>query len=638
MRRRRGNAGPRIGAGRHHAGGYTAPTSRLADDMATKRPPLHLPLLALVSAAALLWLTGALERIDNALGDLLVREQAASRVPPDDIVVVAIDQKSLEELNEEAGQWPWPRVVHAELLDLLKPHAPRAVVFDLMFNEADTFQPESDAALVEVVRDMDNLFVASVRLGDGRPGPFAALPPSFGAERGPGARDDAGAPLLVPLVMEPQHWRGGLINFEADDDGLGRHARLWHEIDGWVLPGMSGNVARFTGATLPQPRVRLHWYGRSPPTYSYSTLLADLREQAPEIAPTLAGKVILLGATAPGLNDLRPTPMGAQTPGVEILTTTIANLRAGDWLREWPVRWPLAALMAVALTAGFARRRRSPMVIGLWHLASSIGVLAAAWVALSHDIYLPVGAALALGWLGYALFTLQAQWLERREREATIGIFGRFLDPRVVEGLVETGELSRGQKPEARQISILFSDIRGFTTLSETRTPEAVVELLNDYFTRQVDVIFEHGGTLDKFIGDAIMAFWNAPGDLPDHAARAVAAALDMCRQLDEFRAELLKTEPELGEFDVGIGIHTGPAVVGFLGSDTRMEYTAIGDTVNLGSRIEGTTKGVARVLVSEATRTACGEGRFRFEHRGQFHVKGRAEPVDLYEPFHLST
>jgi adenylate cyclase len=207
----------------------------------------------------------------------------------------------------------------------------------------------------------------------------------------------------------------------------------------------------------------------------------------------------------------------------------------------------------------------------------------------------------------------------------------------VVSGLVETGELSREQKPQAREITILFSDIRGFTTLSETRSPEAVVALLNRYFSRQVDVVFRHGGTLDKFIGDAIMAFWNAPGDVPDHADRAVATALEMCRQLDEFRAELLEAEPELGDFDVGIGLHTGPAVVGFLGSDTRMEYTAIGDTVNLGSRIEGTTKGVARVLVSESTRAACDPGRFRFEHRGQFHVKGREKPVDLYEPFPLT-
>ena len=193
---------------------------------------------------------------------------------------------------------------------------------------------------------------------------------------------------------------------------------------------------------------------------------------------------------------------------------------------------------------------------------------------------------------------------------------------------------ARDSRPEAREITILFSDIRGFTSLSETRSPEQVVDLLNRYFTRQVEVIFRHGGTLDKFIGDAVMAFWNAPTDTPGHAEKAVAAALEMTRALDDFKRELQDRNEGLGDFDVGIGLHTGPAVVGFLGSDTRMEYTAIGDTVNLGSRIESATKGVARVLVSGATRSACGPGtRFHFVHRGQFHVKGREQPVDLYEP-----
>jgi adenylate cyclase len=605
--------------------------------MAAKRTPLRLPLLVLGAATALLWLAGSLDRVDNALGDEMLRRHAPSRVPPDDIVLIAIDQKSLEDLNEIAGKWPWPRGIHAELLDLMAGWKPKAVVFDLLMNEADSFNTDSDAMLRSVAATHDNLFFASARLGDGNQAPLAMLPPSFGAVRGPNALDSASATLLVPLVLEPVNWRGGLVNFDADADGSGRHTRLWQEIDGWRLPGMAAEIAKFAGATLPpQERIRLHWYGAAPRTISYADLFNDLQLEQPQIAPTLQGKILLIGAMAPGLVDLRPTPLAAQTPGAAIITTGVANLRAGDWLRDVPARWPLAALLVGGVVFGFVRRRHSaPMVIGLGLGAATLLCVVAAWLAFAQNLYVPIAAALLLGWLTFGLFTIQAQWLERREREETVGIFGRFLDPRVVEGLVETGELSRDQKPQARQITILFSDIRGFTTLSETRTPEAVVALLNDYFTRQVDVVFRHGGTLDKFIGDAIMAFWNAPGDLPDHADRGVAAALDMCRQLDEFRAELLKTEPDLGDFDVGIGLHTGPAVVGFLGSDTRMEYTAIGDTVNLGSRIEGTTKGVARVLVSESTRAACNPTRFRFEHRGQFHVKGREKPVDLYEPFH---
>ena len=599
-----------------------------------KRAPLRLPLLALVAAAALLWLAGGLDRADRALYDRLVLQHAHTRSPPADIVLVAIDQKSLEVLRDEAGAWPWPRAIHGELLDGLARFKPRAVAFDLMFNEADTFRPDSDLVLKEVAKTQRNLFFASMRLVDGNATPIDELPPSMGAERTATVTDMAPPTLLVPLVLDQANWQGGLINFEVDSDGIGRHHRLWTDLGGWRMPSMAASVARFAGTPLPaEDRIRLNWFREAPRTIAFSDLLHDLGQENPVIAPTLAGSFIVVGATAPGLNDMRPTPLGAQTDGVLVITTALANLRAGDWLRDLPSRWPLALLLSGLLVLAF-RRRHSPLGIGIVLAVASLALLGAAYFALRLEYWMPVGAALLLGWATFVLFTLQAQWLDRREREATVGIFGRFLDPRVVQTLVDAGELSRDSKPEAREITILFSDIRGFTSLSETRTPEQVVELLNRYFTRQVEVIFRHGGTLDKFIGDAVMAFWNAPTDTPGHAEKAVAAALDMTRALDDFKRELLAGNEGLGDFDVGIGLHTGPAVVGFLGSDTRMEYTAIGDTVNLGSRIESATKGVARVLVSGATRSACGpETRFLFEHRGQFHVKGREQPVDLYEP-----
>jgi adenylate cyclase len=599
-----------------------------------KRAPLRLPLLALAIAALALWLAGPLDRADDGLSDAMMRSHAQSRTPPEDIVLVAIDQKSLEDLTDIAGAWPWPRSVHGELIDGLAAWRPKAVVFDIKFNEVDAIGgADSDRALREIALTQQNLFFASELLPDGNATVMEELPPSFGAKRIPDRGDQAPPTLLLPHVLDEANWQGGLINFEADRDGRGRHARLRTDVAGWRLPGMAANVARFSGARLPdRDRIRLNWFGASPRTIPYSDLFNDLGQAKPVIAPTLEGSIVVIGATVTGLNDMRPTPLGVQTQGVLVITTAIANLRAGDWLREWPTRWPLAIVLAAVLAAVF-RRRHGPLRTGV-ALAAATAVLAGlSWAALSANVHAPVGAALLLAWLGFGLFTLQAQWLDRREREATIGIFGRFLDPRVVAGLVETGELSRDQKPQARQITILFSDIRGFTTLSETRSPEQVVHLLNRYFSRQVDVVFRHGGTLDKFIGDAVMAFWNAPTDTPGHAGKAVAAAIEMTQALDDFKRELAAGNEGLGDFDIGIGLHTGPAVVGFLGSDTRMEYTAIGDTVNLASRIESATKGVARVLVSDATRDACDVAGIRFEHRGQFHVKGREKPVDLYEP-----
>jgi adenylate cyclase len=466
----------------------------------------------------------------------------------------------------------------------------------------------------------------------------------LGAVRLPHASDNATAPLLVPLVLSPENWQGGLINFETDNDQHGRHGRLFHTVSGWKLPSLAASMALFLKAPLPESdRIRLRWYGTAPRIIPYSTIFHDLSSASPTLSTSLKDAIILVGATAPGLNDFRPTPLGALTPGIEVLATTLANLITHDYLRDIytplfpdiPLYWLLSFLLILILSFAF-HLKINPFISGLVLAIASLALLITARFLPTIGFYLPIGATILLSWLAFGLLTLAAFWQERRERETTIRLFNRFLDPRVVADLVKTGELSRDKKPEAREITILFSDIRGFTTLSETRTPEAVVELLNHYFSAQVDVIFQHNGTLDKFIGDAIMAFWNAPTSNPNHAVNAVTAALDMAKALDKFKAELAATDASLGDFDIGIGLHTGSAVVGFLGSNDRLDYTAIGDTVNLASRIEGCTKGVARVLVSQSTRDACeraAPGRFTFINHGDFHVKGRDQGVILLEP-----
>jgi adenylate cyclase len=254
-------------------------------------------------------------------------------------------------------------------------------------------------------------------------------------------------------------------------------------------------------------------------------------------------------------------------------------------------------------------------------------ILAASYAGVTFRLVLPLLTPMVMAAALFGASTLYTYLHERRERLKAVDFFSRFVNPHVVRDLLERGGIpERGQ---SREITVLFSDIRGFTTLSETRKPEEIVELLNRYFGRQVEVIFRHGGCLDKFIGDAIMAFWGAPLDDPEHARHAVMAALEMSDNLEAFKREL----GEAGKaFDVGIGLNSGPAVLGIIGSENKREYTAIGDTVNLGSRIEGLTKGVARILISEDTMRRC-QGAFDFVDHGQHVVKGRERPVRLFEP-----
>jgi adenylate cyclase len=398
---------------------------------------------------------------------------------------------------------------------------------------------------------------------------------------------------------------------------------------------MAARMVAALGRPLPgQQSILVNWR-REWKHVSYADIYLDsLRERPQRDLNEFRGKIVLIGTSAPGLLDLRLTPLSSTTPGVEILATAIDNLDRGDWLREVPrsAMIPLAlgliALVGIAFVRGVSASHTGWAMLGL-----TVLILAAAWIALINGTFVPVFAPLALGWAFYLACTGLAYLQERTQRLRTSNMFKRFLDPRVVSELIDRGEIDHRTKAEARELTVLFSDIRGFTTLSETSPPEEVVALLNLYFSRQVEVIFRHGGTLDKFIGDAIMAFWGAPTAYPDHAERAVAAALDMSRTLEELRCDLGAIGAEL---DVGIGVHTGRAVVGCIGSTDRLDYTAIGDTVNLASRIEGLTKGIARILVSESTRQAA-SAQFGWKDCGFHRVKGRETEVRLYEPSLIS-
>jgi adenylate cyclase len=579
-----------------------------------------------------------LSAFEYRLADFFVRSYAAGLEPDPDIVVVDIDEKSLARMQSTAGKWPWPRAIHAELLQGIEAQKPRAVVFDILFSEEDTFRPDSDQAFNRALKETSNVYFPMVRLpakDDANGVLVAEVAELLHIRPTAQARQDARVALLPPQVVDVSRWRTGITNFNEDPDGVGRRYWLAMPAYGWRIPSLPARVAADLGFAVPDAdAIILHWRGPAGSFrhISYSELYEDFNRRA-RTRPTeeLRDKIIVIGSAASMLQDLRVTPMASLYPGVEVLATAIDNLKNGRWMQRAPdyVTMALAAMLVLPLF-GVLRARYNILKTGVALGLVSAALLAASYAALSLRWLLPVLVPLLFGWAYYLFGALLAYLREKRTREQAVRLFSRFLNPNVVKQIVDQGETIASLSGRTCRISILFSDIRGFTTLSETRPPQEIVNLLNRYFSRQVEVIFRHGGTLDKFIGDCIMAFWGAPLEDSRHAEHAVAAALEMEQVLIAFREEL----GEAGRgFDVGIGINSGTAVVGFIGSEQKLDYTAIGDTVNLASRIEGLTKEAAsRILVSRDTMEACGDA-FEFASRGSFKVKGRAQEVELFQP-----
>jgi adenylate cyclase len=583
-----------------------------------------------------LWLN-AFSTLDHRLSDLFVRHAAQQLTPDPDIVIVDIDEASLAAMQDTAGSWPWPRAVHGELLQGIARQQPRAIVFDILFSEPDRYRPESDQFFNEVLHDLRNVYFPMMQLQGNQSGgvPLAEIARVIDIPHAADADPNARAILLPPQAVATGSWRVGLVNFTEDADGIARRYELRRIISGWQLESLPARVMRDLGYPIPsQPDISLHWRGdnRAFKHISYSELYADQSRQKPlRDTHELAGKIVVIGTTATGLHDIRATPVSSLYPGILILATAMDNLKNQRYLRTAPAYLAplIAALLIVLQLPLFLQRRFDVFRIGAALLLLTLVLLAAQYFAMTRLYSIALLTPLLFGWGFYFTVALSEYLREKKSREQTVRIFNRFLDPRVVSSLVAQGETPQSLSGQARVITVLFSDIRGFTTLSEKRSPEEIVSLLNRYFSLQVDIIFRHGGTLDKFIGDAIMAFWGAPQEDPQHAEHAVAAALEM-------EQSLLRFKDELGEdgkdFDVGIGIHTGKAVVGFIGSNARMDYTAIGDTVNLSSRIEGLTKGVARILVSRET-VAHYQNAFDFHPTGFYKVKGRLQEVELFTP-----
>ncbi len=586
-----------------------------------------------------------------------------------DVVLILLDQPSFDWGRETNGwNWPWPREVYAAIVDFCQRAGVKALGFDVLFTDPSSYGVADDQAFGSALGGFGHA-VAAVYPGTDKVGvkswpESVPVPPvsvsgldQWLTPKLSGELTSPYARFPIPEVSQNAAVLGS-VSFTNDPDGVYRRGRFFRIFDGKLLPSMA--LAMFTaGAAKPpavsiapgsltvngeripidgQGRAILHFVTRERTHTSYSAASIIQSEiqlmsgDKPNVDPAqLAGKYVLFGFSAPDLYDLRPSPIAAIVPGVEIHATMLDNLLSASFMRAVP-NWQTILYLAVL---GIAAGILGAMIGGTLGTILVFVILLPVPVAISFLAYTQgywlqliagvVSVALALIGANVANYAT-----EGRQRRYIKNAFQQYLSPAVIEELIAHPErLQLGG--ERRELSIFFSDLQGFTGISEGLSPEELTALLNDYLSAMTDIIQEEGGTIDKYEGDAIIAFWNAPLTQEDHAVRAIRASLRCQAKLTElrpaFRARVNK------DLYMRIGINTGPAVVGNMGSHTRFDYTMLGDAVNLASRLEGINKQFATyTMMSQTTKDALSDA-FPARELSRVAVVGRKEPVVVYEP-----
>ncbi|MFA6161357.1 MAG: adenylate/guanylate cyclase domain-containing protein [Patescibacteria group bacterium] len=572
--------------------------------------------LAVGVLCSAIFLTGALSTWSRRLTDRLYLPHPADAR----IVIVAIDDAAMARL----GRWPWPRAIHGELIEKLSVAKPLAIGYDVNFPEVS--DEENDKALAQALRDAGNV-VLPIEL-------------SLSISGSKVMYETTRVLTPIPLIATAAA-RLGHTNTPQDADGVVRRIPLYAvSSDGSKIPAFSLQIAQAGAERRLEDALRT-FLGRTKdaslivnypdaPRHGFVTISAADVIDGKVDSKVFEGKIIMVGATAPDLHDeqLVPTSVSQPMPGIEIHASILNTLLQQNYLRELPsivvVLWLLLVGLLLGLIVPKLKARWSiPLALALWlvSLVGSFVLFDRGWIA---DVLWPTITVI----LCFAAVALERRISAEQQKREIRDAFSHYVTGSVVESiLADPSKLKLGG--DRRKMTVLFSDIRGFTTISEGLKPDKLVELMNKYLTRMTDEVFKHEGVLDKYIGDAVMAFWNAPLDQPDHAKRAVETALDMLAALKEMNAQKLFGDVTI---KIGVGVNTGDMVVGNMGSQERFDYTVIGDSVNLGSRLESLTKeyGVC-LLVTESVKQELNNG-YLMRQVDLVAVKGKKEPVKIFE------
>lgn len=629
--------------------------------------------LIIIASTLIVYRSRLFERAENIVFDAKMKTYRSASVPPRNLKVVLVDDASISAMEKAAGRWPWPRAIWSDLLRFLSIGGAKMVLFDILFTEHqdrqnDEIFAEATAASGNVVHSMiikheeqDVEQKYNVQLN--RP-----LPESF--QRAFAVRNVQGVmrmsnqernnDFLLPIEGLQSFSRAiGVVEFTPDGDGVLRRTRPLREYHGAYYPvlGLAPFIDDSTKVIIGEKAIQIN--DRILPIDIDGNFLInmyDINNVEPiSIGGVLASmakidrgdvedlvvrpeefkdSVVFVGVSAVGGADLKATPLSPRTPGVILHISLAGNYLMNDFLMPPDRRFTIAAMVCgVLLTVGvvffskqFGVRAVFPIVFPAFFIWYSFYVFKSNMIVETVPF---VFATVSSGFLsfGYLTFT------EAAEKRRVSKLFTQYVNKDVLNEVLHNYKdylkSSAGQKVE---ITVLFSDIRGFTTISETTPPEKIVEMLNIHFSHMADIILKHNGTIDKYIGDAIMAFWGAPVKDASHAENAVKAAIEMIQELEFVNRELREKGLNIN-LRIGVGINTGEATIGEIGSEKKKNYTIVGDTVNLASRLESITKEYnSPIVLSEYTYERI-KNTIECSALGNVKVKGREQPVTIYKP-----
>jgi len=622
-----------------------------------------------VALTLILWVSGLIDTWEAKSWDWRVALMAKPGKATSNIRLILLDQNSLDWAKEVNGlTWPWPREIYGAIINFCKRNGAKAVAFDVLFTDPSSYGVEDDAAFAQAVSDFGHVALAtflSNQSGNNTNWPATVPLPSFqviGLEQW--QKNAAGKVRTFTkssIPVEELANRAAVlcnVSLQPDPDGIFRKVDLLSIFDDKALPslGLGVFLAATAGVSLEFSPGHLKVGERKIPIdangdtilryrgpsgthkiYSAAAVLQSeiqiINGEQPNIRDPDAfkDKYVMFGFSAPGLYDLRPSPISGVYPGVEIYATLLDNFLSGDFMRQLPILATATTLFLLALICAISVTYLNRVASSVIAIAVFISIpVVLSFAAYQHGFWLPlvVQEIAIVVTIGLVLVINFAT--EGRQKRFIKNAFKHFLSPAVIEQLIVHPErLKLGG--ERRVLSIFFSDLQSFTSISEKLDPEALIELLNEYLTAMTDIIHEEGGTIDKYEGDAIIAFWNAPLEISDHAVKAVRAALRCQARLAEMRPAFRK---RIGtDMHMRIGINTGNAVVGNLGSNTRFDYTVIGDAVNLAARLEGANKQFGTfTMISQSTYELI-HRHFKTRELARLTVVGRKEPVTVYEP-----